>query len=412
MMRAKEVAIRVQKFEEAVRLSEEAERLRKLSDEMRQEWKKTKEANRPTIKREDVTYIISKMTGIPLTKMEEGEAKKLLSMESELTKRVVGQNEAISAISRAIRRSRAGLKGKHCPIGSFIFLGPTGVGKTELARALAAFLFDTEEALIRVDMSEYMEKFASSRLVGAPPGYVGYEEGGQLTEKVRRRPYSVVLFDEIEKAHPDVFNLLLQVLDDGYLTDSVGRKIDFKNTVLIMTSNLGSKMFDRIGAMGFHREGDIDRHGSMKKTVQTELKNLFHPEFLNRIDDIITFHPLSKKHLESIVEILLADLNVRLSEQGMQLLVSHELKNWLIDTGFDPDYGARPMRRCIQKNIEDPLSEAILSGQFTGCRVILGVLKENAPAFVVEDDLLAKSAAGGQSELTVGVGCDASDNAT
>ena len=387
MGREKEIAIRVQNFEEAVRIREEEEQLRKLLEEMRQEWRKTRDENRPVISRDEVAHVVSKMTGIPLYKMEEGEAKKILRMEEELTKRIVGQDDAIRVLSRAIRRSRAGLKGNRRPIGSFIFLGPTGVGKTELARALAEFLFDTDEALSRVDMSEYMEKFASSRLVGAPPGYIGYEEGGQLTEKVRRRPYSVVLFDEIEKAHPDVFNMLLQVLDDGCLTDSFGRKVDFKNTILIMTSNIGTKMFNKVGNLGFQKEDGYNPYEKMKETVHSELKNVFHPEFLNRIDDILIFHPLGKKELESVVDILIAELNQRLSEQGIQLTVSEEVKEWLISEGYDPAYGARPMRRCIQKGIEDPLSEEIIRGRFKECKKIQVFLKEKTPVFIEEEAL-------------------------
>ena len=310
--RDKELAISMQNFEEAVRHREEEERLRKLLDESKREWKKNQEKNKPTIGKEDVAYVVSKMTGIPLFKLEEEESNKLLRMEEFLHKRVVGQNEAISAVCRAIRRSRAGLKEAKKPIGSFIFLGPTGVGKTELARTLAEFLFNSEDALIRIDMSEYQEKFTSSRLFGAPPGYVGYEEGGQLTERVRRRPYSVVLFDEIEKAHPDVFNLLLQVLDDGVLTDSLGRKVDFKNTVVIMTSNIGTKMIQKGVSLGFQStDAEQDRH--KKEEVLGELRRQFSPEFLNRIDEIVVFHQLDKTHLTSILDILLRELNLRLA---------------------------------------------------------------------------------------------------
>ncbi|HIE65336.1 MAG: ATP-dependent Clp protease ATP-binding subunit [Nitrospira sp.] len=379
----KDLAIRLQNFEEAVKLREEEERIKKLLEETKQEWIKDKEKNRPNIDREEIAYVVSKMTGIPLFRIEEEETKKLIRMEEVLHQRIIGQEEAVTAIARAIRRSRAGLKGDRRPIGSFIFLGPTGVGKTELARALAEFLFDTDEALIRIDMSEYMEKFSSSRLVGAPPGYVGYEEGGQLTEKVRRRPYSVVLFDEIEKAHPDMFNILLQVLDDGYLTDSLGRRVDFKNTVLIMTSNLGTRMAEKAGMLGFQRS-EIDIHGKMKDAIHSELKKAFNPEFLNRIDDTIIFHSLEKTHLAKIVEILLTELNDRLAEKGLELQVSDELKHWLVKTGYEPLYGARPMRRCIQKNIEDPLSEEIIKGRFKGKTIVKAVLKDNAPSFIEE----------------------------
>ncbi len=387
----KELAIRLQDFEEAVRFREEEERIRKLLEETKREWKKSQEKNRPTINQEEIACVVSKMTGIPLFRIEEEETQKLIHMEDELHKTIIGQEEGIAAISKAIRRSRAGLKGNRRPIGSFIFLGPTGVGKTELARALARFLFDTDEALIRVDMSEYMEKFSSSRLVGAPPGYVGYEEGGQLTEKVRRRPYSVVLFDEIEKAHPDMFNLLLQVLDDGYLTDSLGRKIDFRNTVLIMTSNLGTRELGKGGGLGFQRPSEYNELLRMKDAVQAELKKAFNPEFLNRIDDIVVFHPLEKKHLEKIIHILLRELNERLAEKGFQLEASDELIAWLVQEGYDPIYGARPMRRCVQKKIEDLLSEDILKGRFKDCKRISAILKDGAPTFIeLEEEEMAE----------------------
>ncbi len=388
IVRDKEVAIRLQNFEEAVRYREEEERVKKVFGETTAEWKKKQEKNRPEINREEIACVVSKMTGIPLFRIEEEETQKLIHMEDELHHRIIGQEEAISAISRAIRRSRAGLKGDRRPIGSFIFLGPTGVGKTELARALAEFLFDTDEALVRIDMSEYMEKFSSSRLVGAPPGYVGYEEGGQLTEKVRRRPYSVVLFDEIEKAHPDMFNILLQVLDDGYLTDSLGRKVDFRNTVLIMTSNLGTRMLGKTGSLGFQsEESDYSILGKMKDSVQAELKKAFNPEFLNRIDDILVFHPLEKKHLEKIILILIEELNAKLLEKEITLEVSDELLHWLVQEGYDPIYGARPMRRCVQRNVEDPLSEQILKGRFKAGCLIRATLKDNAPDFVEAEAL-------------------------
>ena len=382
--RDKELAISMQNFEEAVRHREEEERLRKLLDESKREWKKNQEKQKPTIGKEDVAYVVSKMTGIPLFKLEEEESNKLLRMEEFLHKRVVGQNEAISAVCRAIRRSRAGLKEAKKPIGSFIFLGPTGVGKTELARTLAEFLFNTEEALIRIDMSEYQEKFTSSRLFGAPPGYVGYEEGGQLTERVRRRPYSVVLFDEIEKAHPDVFNLLLQVLDDGVLTDSLGRKVDFKNTVVIMTSNIGTKMIQKGVSLGFQStDAEQDRH--KKEEVLGELRRQFSPEFLNRVDEIVVFHQLDKSHLTSILDILLRELNTRLVEKGVEIEVDEEVKAWLIKEGYEPLYGARPMRRTIQRAIGDPLSEEMIKGRFKESRKIRVVLRDGAPTFIEQE---------------------------
>ncbi|UVT17384.1 MAG: ATP-dependent Clp protease ATP-binding subunit [Nitrospira sp.] len=382
--REKELSISMQNFEEAVRHREEEERLRKLLDESKREWKKSQEKNKPVIGKEDVAYVVSKMTGIPLFKLEEEESNKLLRMEEFLHKRVVGQNEAISAVARAIRRSRAGLKEARKPIGSFIFLGPTGVGKTELARTLAEFLFNSEDALIRVDMSEYQEKFTSSRLFGAPPGYVGYEEGGQLTEKVRRRPYSVVLFDEIEKAHPDVFNVLLQVLDDGVLTDSLGRKVDFKNTVVIMTSNIGTKMIQKGVSLGFQStEGEAARR--KKEEVLGELRKSFSPEFLNRIDEIVIFHQLEKEQLYSILDILLRELNLRLLDKGIEIEVDDEVKQWLIKEGYEPLYGARPMRRAIQRAIGDPLSDELIRGRFKESRKVKVVLRDGAPTFIEQE---------------------------
>ena len=385
--REKEVAIGLQNFEEAVRFREEEERFRKLLDEAKQEWKKKQEKNRPVISGEDVAFVVSKITGIPLFRIEEEETEKLLHMEEYLHKRIIGQDEAISAICRSIRRSRAGLKDARKPIGSFIFLGATGVGKTELARALAEFLFNTDDALIRVDMSEYQEKFTSSRLFGAPPGYVGYEEGGQLTEKVRRRPYSVILFDEIEKAHPDIFNVLLQVLDDGVLTDSLGRKIDFKNTILVMTSNLGTKMIQKGVSLGFQHDAESDNTSRMRDEVLSELKRHFSPEFLNRVDEVVVFHSLTKEHLVSIVDILIGELNARLADRGIQLDVSAEVKQWLIDEGFESQYGARPLRRTIQRCLGDPLSEELIKGKFKDAKKIKVILTDKTPSFIEEEVL-------------------------
>jgi ATP-dependent Clp protease ATP-binding subunit ClpC len=291
-------------------------------------------------------------------------------MESALAEMVVGQDEAISKLTKAIRRTRAGLKDPKRPIGSFIFLGPTGVGKTEMAKALARYLFDSDEALIRIDMSEYMEKFAVSRLVGAPPGYVGYEEGGQLTEKVRRKPYSVVLLDEIEKAHPDVFNILLQVLDDGVLTDSLGRRVDFKNTILIMTSNLGSRDIKVTGGLGFGTNTHQDKYKQMKSGIEDALKRVFNPEFLNRVDDTIIFHQLERSHIYQIIDIATKDLFHRMSSLGISIELSQEAKDFLVEKGYDPAFGARPLRRAIMKYIEDPFAEEILKGTYVQGSVI------------------------------------------
>ncbi len=360
----KESFIRKQDFENAARVRDRERELRAKLEEIKKNWKQNAEGADVKVEAEDVAYIISRMTGIPITRLEEEESRKLLRMEDELRKRIVGQDEALAAVSKAIRRGRAGLKDPRRPIGSFFFLGPTGVGKTELARALAEFLFGDENAMIRIDMSEYMEKFSVSRLVGAPPGYVGYEEGGQLTEKVRRRPYSVVLLDEIEKAHPDVFNILLQVLEDGQLTDSFGRVVDFKNCVVIMTSNVGTRKIKSGGTLGFQRDDEEETYEKMKEKVLEELKRTFNPEFLNRVDEIIVFRQLGIPEIQKIVDILLAEVEQRLDSYGLKLIVTDEAKELLIEKGYDPALGARPLRRTIQRLLEDPLAEEVLKGSF------------------------------------------------
>jgi ATP-dependent Clp protease ATP-binding subunit ClpC len=388
----KNLFTRIKDYVRVESIHEEEDRLRETLDGIHKDWKDSQEKNLQIIGEEEIALVVSHITGIPLSKLEEKEVSRLLRMEEELHKRIVGQDEAIVAVSRAIRRSRVGLKARRQPIGTFIFLGPTGVGKTELARSLATFLFDSEDALIRVDMSEYMEKFSSSRLVGSPPGYVGYDEGGQLTEKIRRRPYSVVLFDEIEKAHPDIFNMLLQVLDDGYLTDSVGRKVDFKNTVIIMTSNLGARMIDKDTTLGFRQDTSKSQYTSMKENVISELKRSFNPEFLNRIDDIVVFHPLTNAHLLQIIDLLMNELNLQmLQSRNIHVEISQEVKEWLIRENYQTTYGARPMRRAIQKHITDPLSEEMLRGRFKDAQKILATIKDGAIEFQeVEAGLLAK----------------------
>jgi ATP-dependent Clp protease ATP-binding subunit ClpC len=289
-------------------------------------------------------------------------------------------------VSKAIRRSRAGLKSAKRPIGSFFFLGPTGVGKTELAKALAEFLFNDENALVKIDMSEYMERFNVSKLTGAPPGYVGYEEGGMLTEKIRKKPYSVILFDEIEKAHPDVFNILLQVLDEGVLTDNFGRKVDFRNTVIIMTSNLGARIIEKATPLGFQRHASSEIYENIKENVLHELKKTFNPEFLNRVDEMVVFHPLDKKHLLSIIDLLVAETNKELVDQELMIELSSEVKEWILERYYKPAYGARPMRRAVQKVIEEPLSEEILKGNFKGAHLIKVMLEADTPVFVVGDE--------------------------
>ncbi|MHB0998142.1 MAG: ATP-dependent Clp protease ATP-binding subunit [Armatimonadota bacterium] len=362
---------------------------RYLSDKVRQldrEWKERRDAADPVVTEDEIAHIVFSWTGIPVSRLIETETAKLLNMEQTLHERIIGQEEAISAVSRAIRRTRSGLKDPKRPTGSFVFLGPTGVGKTELARALATFLFNNEENIIRIDMSEYMERFAVSRLVGAPPGYVGYEEGGQLTEAVRRQPYSVVLLDEIEKAHPEVFNILLQVMEDGRLTDSQGRIVDFKNTVLIMTSNIGAQLISGESGMGFRaqRKADEDARAyeGMKNRVTEEMKKTFRPEFLNRVDEVIVFHSLTASQIMEIVDLMLKRVNDQLKAQGMVLETSNDVKELLGKEGFDPAFGARPLRRAVQRVIEDPLSEEILLGRFSDGDTIKAEIEDGKVVFI------------------------------
>jgi len=362
----KRAASETQEFERAAELRDREREFQERLEVARKELVQSKTEQKATVTGEDVAEVVAGMTGIPVKKLAQEESQKLLQMEDELRRRVVGQEEALTTVAKAIRRSRSGLRDPRRPIGSFIFLGPTGVGKTELARTLARFLFDDENALVRLDMSEYMERFAVSRLVGAPPGYVGYEEGGQLTEKVRRRPYSVVLFDEIEKAHPDVFNILLQVLEDGQLTDSFGRVVDFRNTVIIMTSNVGARDIAQGPGIGFQKEDNTDdAYTQIKGKVTEALKHIFNPEFLNRVDASVVFHPLGMDEMRKIVDILLGDVQKRLEESGVRVKISDGASDLLVEKGFDPAFGARPLRRAIQRYLEDPLSEEILKGELT-----------------------------------------------
>lgn len=369
----KDEAIKDQEFEKAAELRDKQEKLESERKEKEESWREGESDVRMVVDEDVIAEVISQNTGIPVVKLTQAESKKLLNMEAELHKRIIGQDEAVSALSRSIRRTRVGLKDPRRPSGSFIFAGPTGVGKTELAKTLAEFLFDDEDALIRVDMSEFSEKYAASRLFGAPPGYVGYEEGGELTEKVRRKPFSVVLFDEIEKAHPDIFNTLLQVLDDGHLTDGQGRKVDFKNTIIILTTNLGTRDIAKAANTGFNLGSNTESsYQRMKDQVSNELKQQFRPEFLNRLDDIIVFRQLTEPQVREIVDLDVKDLNTRLFERHMEIDLTERAKDLLAEKGFDPLLGARPLRRVIQRDIEDAISEKILMGELTdGERIVV-----------------------------------------
>ena len=360
----KEALIKQQDFEKAARLRDEEKTLKLKLETLRRDWGKKRDQITPEVGEEEIAQLVAQMTGVPIYRLEEKESEKLLKMEEEIEKKVVGQSEAVEAIARSVRRARAGIKEPRRPIGSFVFLGPTGVGKTLLARALAEFMFGNEEALIQFDMSEYMEKFNISRLIGAPPGYVGYEEGGQLTERVRRRPYSVILLDEIEKAHPDIFNILLQILEEGRLTDSYGRRIDFRNTIIIMTSNVGAEIIRKKGSLGFTTATEDIGYDDIKRLLLEEVKKTFKPEFLNRLDEITVFRPLSKETLNTIVDIEIAGLNSRISEQGFEVVLAPKAKEFFTEKGFDPVFGARPLKRVIQRFLEDPLAEDIIRGRF------------------------------------------------
>ena len=359
----KEGAIKEQDFEKAASLRDNEKRAKAKLDELLEEWRNSSEEKKVDVTDEDMMAVVSKWTGVPLQRMEQAEADKLLKMEEELKEFVIGQDEAVTAISKALRRSRADLKDPRRPIGSFIFLGPTGVGKTFLAKNLAEFMFGDTEALIQIDMSEYMEKHTSSRLIGSPPGYVGYEEGGQLSEAVRRRPYSVVLFDEVEKAHPDVMHLLLQILEEGTVTDNFGRKIDFRNTIIILTSNAGAETIKRQTALGF---GAMDADGAdydgMKAKILEASKKVFKPEFLNRLDDLVVFHMLERDDLVKIIDLEIEKVTSRLKNKNITVELADTAKAFLIEEGYDPEYGARPMRRAVEKHLEDPLAEHLLRG--------------------------------------------------
>ena len=386
--REKDKAAENQQFEEAAGLRDRERELKNKLENMRQAWEVQVTDDVVEVTEEHIAEVISSMTGIPVFRLAQAESERLIKMASELQKRVIGQEEAVSTVCRSIRRTRAGLKDPNRPIGTFLFLGPTGIGKTYLAQALAQYLFDDEDALVTVDMSEYMEKFAVSRLVGAPPGYVGYDEGGQLTEKVRRRPYSVVLLDEIEKAHPDVFNILLQVLDEGRLTDSFGRKVNFKNTILIMTSNLGTKDLQKAGGLGFGRSDKKSIREKMEDRINEEVKKTFNPEFINRLDETVIFNPLDRKEIIQIVDIEIEKILARVAERDIEVRLTQGAKSLIAEKGYNPTYGARHLRRTIQKMIEDPLAEEIIMGHFAdGCKVRVS---KKGDTLSFEGDAIAK----------------------
>jgi ATP-dependent Clp protease ATP-binding subunit ClpC len=387
----KDEAVKATDYEKAAELRDKAEQLRRRKEELQREWRTRSQETEGVVDEEVVAEVVSRMTGVPLKRLEKDEAARLLKLEEELHKKVISQDEAIKAIAKAIRRARAGLKDPKRPMGSFIFVGPSGVGKTLLSKALAEFMFGDEEALVHLDMSEYMEKHNVSRLVGAPPGYVGYEEGGQLTERIRRRPYAVVLLDEVEKAHPDVFNMLLQIMEEGRLTDSFGRNVDFRNTILIMTSNLGSEIIKGGAGFGFGKRTEATDYENIKTVLLKEIERFFRPEFINRLDDIIVFRPLNRDDITAIVEVEAAKVGKRLMTQGFALELDQSAKDFLIERGYNPEFGARPLRRAIGQYIEDPLSEMLLAGNFEAPCTIK-VTRRNGPDGKPEDHLFFESA--------------------
>ena len=384
----KNAVVKKQKYEEAAKLRDDEKRIEKLLEAAQLEWEEESKQHREIVDEENVADVVSMMSGIPVNRIAQTESNRLAELPEILNTSIIGQDEAVVKVSKAIQRNRAGLKDPDKPIGSFIFLGQTGVGKTQLAKVLAKELFDSEDALIRIDMSEYMEKFAISRLVGAPPGYVGYEEGGQLTEKVRRKPYAVILLDEIEKAHPDVFNMLLQVLDDGFLTDSLGRKVDFRNTIIIMTSNIGARQIKDFGqGVGFGTAARKAQEGDFQKgVIEKALKKAFAPEFLNRIDDVVVFNSLEKEHINSIIDIELRGVVQRIKALGYELTLTKKAKTFIADKGFDKDFGARPLKRAIQKYIEDKLAEEIVNSRLSsGDCIKLDLSKSKEDLIVVKE---------------------------
>ena len=392
-------AAQQQEFERAAALRDRQEELQREYDEAFMTWRERVSDEVVIVTENDMAQIIASMTGIPVFRLEEQESRSLLRMEDELKKRVIGQDMAIRVLSKAIRRSRSGLKNPNRPIGSFLFLGPTGVGKTELAKVLASFLFQDGDALVFIDMSEYMEKFNVSRLIGAPPGYVGFNEGGHLSEKVRRKPYSVILLDEVEKAHPDVFNILLQILDEGTLTDSNGRRVDFRNTIIIMTSNLGTRNINKAGGLGFQQDGSKVDYGKMEATVKEEVKKLFNPEFLNRLDESLVFRQLNPSDISRIIDLQLKEINERMTERGIRISLTQNARELLAEKGYDPVYNARFMNQTIQRMLEDPLAEELLKGKFgDGDEIRVGKKGENLTFYKAETSDSAKAPVLSESE--------------
>jgi ATP-dependent Clp protease ATP-binding subunit ClpC len=402
----KEDAVANQDFEKAAALRDQADKLRRKKEQVTRDWReKSREAD-GVVDEEVIAEVVSKMTGIPLTRLSTEDSLRLMNMESELHKRVVSQEQAVAAVAKAVRRSRSGLKDPKRPTGCFVFAGPTGVGKTLLAKALAESLFGDPDALVHIDMSEYMDKHNVSRLIGAPPGYVGYEEGGQLTEKIRRRPYAVVLLDEIEKAHPDVFNMLLQVMEEGRLTDSFGRNVDFRNTILILTTNAGAEAIKNESAFGFQKPNDDASYESMKARVMDQIERVFRPEFLNRLDDVIIFRHLNKEDLKKVIDFELAKVRDRLRDRGFEIELTEESKEFIIKQGSNLDYGARPLRRAIEQRIEDPLSEELLRGAFEGKNTIVVDVFKDAEGKVTRLDFKGESREGGAPSEPVAAGAE------
>lgn len=408
--REKEEAVANQDFEKAAALRDQADKLRKKKDVIARDWRDKSRDVDGVVDEEVVSEVVSKMTGIPLTRLSTEDSKKLMQMEAELHKRVVSQDQAVSAVAKAVRRSRSGLKDPRRPTGCFVFAGPTGVGKTLLAKALAEYMFGDSDALVHIDMSEYMEKHNISRLIGAPPGYVGYEEGGQLTEKIRRRPYAVVLLDEIEKAHPDVFNMLLQVMEEGRLTDSFGRNVDFRNTIMIMTTNAGAEAIKNESAFGFQRPDEDSSYDSMKTRVMDQIERVFRPEFLNRLDDTIIFRHLNKEDLKKVIDFELSKVRQRLLERGFELVLTDSSKEFLIEKGANLDYGARPLRRALEQRVEDPLAEEILRGSFEGVNTIVVDSVKNEEGKTVRLDFRGENRDAENKEVVLASGETASSD--